>query len=161
MSDHFSAVLENIDKLRILVIGDLMYDEFIWGDVQRISPEAPVQVLEWKYDNDALGGAANVANNLATLGCKVTLCGVVGDDEKGKRMIELLKEKGINHSGVIRDTHRPTTNKTRIIARSQQILRIDRENSMMITKDVEKKLLTSLGKIRSTGLSALIISRGF
>ena len=140
MSDSFDSILNNIEKLKILVIGDIIYDEFIWGDVERISPEAPVQVLEWRSDNDALGGAANVANNLASLGCSVYMVGAVGNDKKGERIKELLKEKGINYDGVIIDTGRPTTNKTRIIAHSQQILRIDKENKNLLTEDIEKKI---------------------
>lgn len=140
MSDHFENILNNIGKLKVLVIGDIIYDEFIWGDVERISPEAPVQILEWRSDNDALGGAANVANNLAHLGCKVYMVGVVGEDRRGRRIAELLSEKGINHKGVITDRERPTTHKTRIIAHSQQILRIDKENRNLVAGDIKKRI---------------------
>jgi D-beta-D-heptose 7-phosphate kinase / D-beta-D-heptose 1-phosphate adenosyltransferase len=149
LRDHFKEILNNSKQLKVLVVGDLIYDEFIWGDVQRISPEAPVQVVEWKADNDALGGAANVANNLAALGCHVYMSGIVGNDEKGARVIELLKEKGIEHKGVIRDKNRPTSNKTRIIAQNQQILRIDKENKNSITEEIEKKLCRYAEKIVS------------
>ena len=82
MNDQFQSILNRIHQIKILVVGDIIYDEFIWGEVERISPEAPVQVLEWRSDNDALGGAANVANNLADLGCHVYMMGVVGKDRK-------------------------------------------------------------------------------
>jgi D-beta-D-heptose 7-phosphate kinase/D-beta-D-heptose 1-phosphate adenosyltransferase len=111
----------------ILVVGDLICDHYVWGDVERISPEAPVQVLRWDGEADRAGGAANAAMNLAALGCQVHLAGMVGDDEPGARLLKIVQAAGIDTSGVIVSKKRPTSLKTRVIARGQHVLRIDRE----------------------------------
>lgn len=129
---------------RILVVGDLMLDEYIWGTVERVSPEAPVQVLEWTSHHDGLGGAANVAQNLASLGCHAYLAGVVGDDEKGARVRALLNQGGIDASCVLTDPQRPTTTKLRIMAHAQQVLRIDRENEQPLSAVLEQDLTAKL-----------------
>ncbi len=111
----------------ILVIGDLMVDQYIWGRVKRISPEAPVPVVEVTDENLLLGGAANVAHNVLSLGGKVFITGAIGIDDLGKILINNLREKGFNTDGIIIDGERPTTVKTRVIAHSQQVVRFDRE----------------------------------
>ena len=131
-------------KIKILVVGDLMLDEYIWGSVDRISPEAPVQVVEVKSENFILGGAANVANNLVALGCDAYLVGAIGKDQKGEKLIQLLHEENINCEGVKRFDNRPTINKIRVIAHSQQIIRIDREDKSHITKKTEKEIINHL-----------------
>src|SRR5215467_5147840 len=113
----------------VLVIGDLMLDEFIWGKVGRISPEAPVPVVNVTRESYFPGGAANVARNLRELGARTSVLGIAGGDARGDQLCCLLAEAGIDTSGVIRDAARPTTVKTRIIARNQQVVRVDRERS--------------------------------
>ena len=100
------------------LVGDIVCDHYVWGDVERISPEAPVQVLRWEREADRPGGAANAALNLAALGCRVRLVGVIGNDEPGRWLLRTLKRARIDVSGVVRSSDRPTTLKT---------LRIDRE----------------------------------
>ncbi len=114
-------------KVSVLVVGDLMLDEYLYGTIDRISPEAPVGVLDWCSLSSTLGGAANVANNLAHLGCEVFLAGIVGQDQKGQQLFQLAQDVGIHTSGIIFDPGRPTTVKTRIISHGHQVLRIDRE----------------------------------
>lgn len=120
-------LLKRIRGLPILVVGDVILDRYLWGKVDRISPEAPVPIVELTSLEDRLGGAGNVARNLVRLGCKVTLCGFVGDDNDGKTVVELLANDGIAAEGIIIDQSRPTVLKTRVIAHSQQVVRIDRE----------------------------------
>ncbi|MUV08952.1 D-glycero-beta-D-manno-heptose-7-phosphate kinase [Helicobacter pylori] len=126
---------------KILVIGDLIADYYLWGKSERLSPEAPVPVLEVKKESKNLGGAANVANNLISLKAKVFLCGVVGDDLEGKHFISALKTRGIDASGILIDKTRCTTLKTRIIAQNQQIARVDKEIKDPLSTDLRKKLL--------------------
>jgi D-beta-D-heptose 7-phosphate kinase/D-beta-D-heptose 1-phosphate adenosyltransferase len=121
--------LKGFAKVNILVIGDIMMDRFIWGKVSRISPEAPVPVVLVEKETFLLGGAANVVNNIHSLGGKVSLCGVVGDDETGQKIINKLTEMGIGTHGILVDQGRQTTVKTRIIAHQQQLVRIDRETT--------------------------------
>jgi rfaE bifunctional protein kinase chain/domain len=115
--------------LRILVVGDLMLDRYLWGRVSRISPEAPVPVVDVVHEDARLGGAANVALNLRALGASVTLCGSIGTDANGVLFASILAEQGLSAEGLIRLDTRPTTTKTRILGGSQQMLRVDRELS--------------------------------
>ncbi|MDD2954644.1 MAG: D-glycero-beta-D-manno-heptose-7-phosphate kinase, partial [Parabacteroides sp.] len=110
------------------VIGDLMLDEFIWGEVTRISPEAPVPVVWVKKESFMPGGASNVANNLRSLGAEVYVVGVVGDDDNGAILRGELERKGIRTEGILADESRPTILKTRVVAHHQQVVRIDKEN---------------------------------
>jgi D-glycero-beta-D-manno-heptose-7-phosphate kinase len=112
---------------RILVLGDLMLDRYLWGRVDRISPEAPVPVVEIERETLALGGAGNVAANLQALGALPVLVGVVGEDDDGERLLETLAARGVETAGIVRDRSRPTTVKTRIVAHAQQVVRADRE----------------------------------
>ena len=114
---------------RILVVGDVMLDEYIWGKVQRISPEAPVPVVEVERKSYLAGGAANVARNLVSLGATVYLVGLAGDDPEGEELAKIFEASGIDASRLVVDPSRPTTVKTRVVAHSQQVLRIDRESS--------------------------------
>ncbi|QPJ63919.1 MAG: D-glycero-beta-D-manno-heptose-7-phosphate kinase [Candidatus Nitrohelix vancouverensis] len=141
MKSKFKQFFENGTSPKVLVIGDLILDEYIWGAINRISPEAPVPVLETRAENMSLGGAANVANNLVALGCDVTLIGAIGHDEKGDRLLQAIQDRGINTDGIFRFVHRPTTSKIRIIAHNQQILRVDKEDNRPITEETENKIL--------------------
>jgi len=124
---RLKGVISRFNSANVLVIGDLILDEFVWGEVSRISPEAPVPVVWVKSESFMPGGAANVANNIASLGAKVYIAGVVGNDERSGILKEGLIEKGINTDGVVADDSRPTTLKTRVVAHHQQVVRIDRE----------------------------------
>jgi D-beta-D-heptose 7-phosphate kinase/D-beta-D-heptose 1-phosphate adenosyltransferase len=136
--------LEKGRGTRVLVVGDLMLDEYIWGNVERVSPEAPVQVLEWVSHHDGLGGAANVAQNLIALGCEVWVAGIVGDDAKGERLRALLREVGAHTNDVLADAQRPTTTKLRIMASSQQMLRIDRERTTRLGDEIQQRLIQNI-----------------
>jgi len=127
--DRFIKIISKFRNAKILVIGDLMLDEFLWGNVSRISPEAPVPVVRVRSESFMPGGAANVANNIHALGATVHMAGVVGIDERGRILKGELEKKGLNVAGIVLDGERPTTLKTRVIAHHQQVVRIDRENS--------------------------------
>jgi len=131
MMKRLLGVIERFRRVRLLVVGDLMLDRFIWGDVERISPEAPVPVLRIASENSSLGGAANVIHNIRTLGGGVTACGVVGADEAGDQLVRALRRVGASTAGVVRVPRFQTIQKTRVIARPrhQQIVRLDRESA--------------------------------
>ncbi|MGJ8633756.1 MAG: bifunctional heptose 7-phosphate kinase/heptose 1-phosphate adenyltransferase [Luteolibacter sp.] len=122
-----SEILQRLPGLNILVIGDLMLDHYIWGDVHRISPEAPVPVVHASRDTFTAGGAANVALNLASIGVKAAVIGTVGNDEHAKSLLGLLEDAGIDASGCVGSDEVSTIVKTRVIVRTQQLCRIDRE----------------------------------
>lgn len=122
-----TELLQRFSSLKILVVGDLMLDHYIWGDVHRISPEAPVPVVQAMRETHTAGGAANVALNLASLGLGVSVCGSVGEDEAGEKLRRLLEEKGIDSEGCFKIDGLSTVVKTRVVVRTQQLCRIDRE----------------------------------
>jgi D-glycero-beta-D-manno-heptose-7-phosphate kinase len=132
---------------RIAVIGDMMLDGYFWGDVKRISPEAPVPVLEVEDEFFRFGGAANVAYNILTLGGIPVPVGVIGKDTYGQIFSSLLKEKNIESEGIIIDTDRPTTTKTRVIANNQHVVRIDKESKAYINNHIESKILSYIENI--------------
>ncbi len=134
----------NFKNSRVLVVGDVMLDHFIWGKVERISPEAPVPVVEVTSDSMMLGGSANVASNVSSLGGKVYLAGVIGKDSAGREVEKLLKAHSIDYSALIRKNDRPTSVKTRIVAHNQQVVRFDRESLDSIDKDVIGELLEGI-----------------
>jgi rfaE bifunctional protein kinase chain/domain len=123
----YRKIISNFSRARVLVIGDLILDQFLWGDVSRISPEAPVPVVWVKKESYMPGGASNVANNLRSLGADVHLVGVIGDDASGAILKSELDQKGIRTAGVLTDSSRPTILKTRVVAQHQQVVRIDKE----------------------------------
>ncbi|MCF8241164.1 MAG: D-glycero-beta-D-manno-heptose-7-phosphate kinase [Melioribacteraceae bacterium] len=125
---------------RIAVIGDMMLDAYLWGDVSRVSPEAPVPVVEIDNEFFRFGGAANVALNVLKLGGEPVPIGIIGNDTDGLKFNELMSEAGINSAGILIDDNRPTTSKTRVIANDQHVVRIDREIKTDISADTEKKL---------------------
>ena len=136
------GILKNFSKSRILVIGDLILDRYIWGRVSRISPEAPVPVVEVTDDNFMLGGAANVANNIVALGGEVTVAGVAGKDRAGEVLRGLLEEQDIQCA--LFEDSRPTTIKTRVIAHNQQVVRFDREDKNRVAVRVMRELFAFL-----------------
>ena len=129
-----------LSDLHVLVVGDLMLDEYVWGKVERISPEAPVQVVEVAKDDLRMGGAGNVVNNLVALGVSVSVASVLGDDADGCLLLEKLELLGADTRGVIRESGRTTSRKTRVMANNQQIVRIDRETRAEITPDQAERL---------------------
>ncbi|RKY87996.1 D-glycero-beta-D-manno-heptose-7-phosphate kinase [candidate division KSB1 bacterium] len=125
--DRFNSLINSIEGIKIAVIGDLMLDHYLWGSVARISPEAPVPVVDIENESYRLGGAANVGNNILSLGGIPVLIGVIGNDNSGKILLDIMKEKNLDQEGIIVDETRPTTIKTRVIAHGQHIVRTDRE----------------------------------
>jgi D-glycero-beta-D-manno-heptose-7-phosphate kinase len=152
-------ILDSARNQRVVVFGDLMLDEFVWGDVTRISPEAPVPVVDIRRESIHLGGAANVLANLLSLGTPATLVGVIGDDAAGRKLIDELERTGANHAhqSIIVDSSRPTTVKTRIIAHSQLVVRADRERRTPVEDPVAAKVIDAL-KSALSGAAALVVS---
>ncbi len=141
---NVAAILDNFSKLRILVVGDVMLDVYLFGDANRISPEAPVPILKVSGENLSLGGAANVANNLRSLGASVEIFGVVGRDAGGENLKALLKQIKIDSSGIISDSKTTTTTKKRLIAENQQIARIDIEEASPIADELKDRIIESI-----------------
>lgn len=135
-------IISNFRRTKILVIGDLILDEFIWGQVSRISPEAPVPVVWVNSESFMPGGAANAANNIHALGAQAYICGVIGGDDRGRVLTDELRRKNIDVEGIVIDTERPTTLKTRVIAHHQQVVRIDREKIEDIDDNIINQIIT-------------------
>jgi D-beta-D-heptose 7-phosphate kinase/D-beta-D-heptose 1-phosphate adenosyltransferase len=152
-------ILEKFPKQRLLVIGDLMLDRFVWGEVERLSPEAPVPVLRVVSEKSSLGGAANVIHNVCSLGAQVTVCGVVGKDDAGKRIVAALKKIGASIAGLLVDGSFQTIEKSRIIAspHHQQIVRLDRENHQSIGAALLKRL-RDFAMAQAAECDAIVIS---
>ncbi len=160
--ESFQKIFKGITHLRVMVIGDLIADEYISGMSSRVSREAPVLILKYDSRRLLLGGAANATHNIHCLGGKVFPIGVVGDDSPGKELLKTFKQKGIERAGIITDRNRNTTVKTRILAGGlhtarQQVIRIDREDHASLTKEVEDEVL---GRIRQNlgKVDALLVS---
>jgi len=154
MNERLRQVLDGLDRPRILVLGDLMMDHYVHGDAERISPEAPIQVLRVAAEDERLGGAGAVAGNLVALGARVDLVGVVGRDAAGEALLALLKEIGVGVGGIRRLPRRPTTIKTRFVGRAQhripqQVLRVDRED----TRPVDRRTEAALAKAAEARLA--------
>ena len=135
-----TSFVDHFERAKILIVGDIILDQYIWGGVNGISPEAPIPVVEVIRESVSLGGASNVANNVHALGAQVMLCGVVGEESYGEMLLHHLNEKQISTKGVVLDPNRPTTRKTRIVAHKQQVVRVDRENAGPIGKGIMEKL---------------------
>ena len=134
-------LLNSFQKTKILVIGDFILDQFVWGSVDRISPEAPVPVVNVQRESYMPGGSLNVANNIHNLGGTVLPCGVVGRDLQGRMLVKVIRREGIDIGGIVYDASRPTAVKTRVIAHSQQVVRFDREKIESISVQARKKIL--------------------
>ena len=134
-------------KPNILVVGDLMIDHYLWGNCERISPEAPVQVVDIQKETTVLGGAGNVVNNLVTLGANVSVCSVIGDDDNGIELVEMLKNIDVDTSKIVTQNGRKTSKKSRVIAVSQQILRYDKESKDEVKDNSVKEMLALLEDI--------------
>ena len=149
--------LSRFDRCRVLVVGDLMVDEYLWGVVERISPEAPVQVVSVENENYTLGGAGNVVNNLVALGAGVTVVGVTGDDDHGRLLLDRFNDLGVNTTGVFQEPGRPTTRKTRVIAAGQHVVRIDRETRKPVSGPVLDRL-TRFIETEATEADVVLVS---
>jgi D-glycero-beta-D-manno-heptose-7-phosphate kinase len=143
-------VFQAFESLRILIVGDVMLDSYIWGSVDRISPEAPVPIVRVKKKDVRLGGAANVALNVKALGATPIVCALIGRDDDGKRLLQCLHTKGISAEGVVISEYRPTTVKTRIIASDQHVVRVDEENDSIATLLEERMLLEKIEELLPT-----------
>lgn len=143
-------IFDKFSGLKALIVGDVMIDSYIWGKVDRISPEAPVPVISITNKEIRLGGAANVAKNIAALGATPLLCSVVGNDHDGKSLIDLMNTRGMDTRGMVRSEERITTVKERMLSSSQQLLRIDRETTKSLNKldkvDLLKKIEHLIGE---------------
>jgi rfaE bifunctional protein kinase chain/domain len=152
-----TEIFRKFDNLNILIIGDVMMDSYLWGAVERISPEAPVPVVSVRKRENRLGGAANVALNVQSLGAKPIICSVIGNDAEGITFLQLLKEHNLSSQGMITVKERPTTVKTRVIGQNQQMLRIDEETDALLDHDQTKLLLSKIKDIlASTEIHAII-----
>jgi rfaE bifunctional protein kinase chain/domain len=154
---RLSALIAGFAGCRVLVVGDLMLDEFIWGKVSRISPEAPVPVVKVTGESYYPGGAANVARNLREFTPGVAALGAAGGDAPGNRLLELLNRSGIDTSGIQQDSAAPTTVKTRIIARSQQVVRVDREHLAALSEEQARRAAAGLDRLIPT-VDAVIVA---
>jgi len=141
---RLESLLDGFSRVRLLVFGDLVLDEYICGDVVRVSPEAPVPVVRVQEETVMLGGAGNVVRNIVALGGGASFCSVVGDDAAGRRTASLLKDLDVDPQGLVVADSRPTTRKTRVVARSQQIVRFDRETSERTDDGVAARLMDVL-----------------
>jgi rfaE bifunctional protein kinase chain/domain len=139
-------LLKRFAQQKILVVGDVMLDHFLWGKVSRISPEAPVPVVDVQRESYFPGGAANVARNLRALGSSATMLGVLGDDAAGRELDNILRDQGIETHGLLVDPNRPTTLKTRIVAHHQQIVRFDRERTEPLPAAMNGRLLENFAE---------------
>ena len=156
-SDSLGAYLHRFHRGHVLVIGDVMLDHYIWGAVSRISPEAPVPVVHVERESVQLGGAANVYNNVLSLGGQAEVCGVIGKDETGKALLKALGLLHRRHPGIIVDHARPTTRKTRIVAHSQQVVRYDIEQRQPISVQATSRILKHV-QSRLDSISCIVIS---
>ncbi len=162
MTDAIAAprateLLARMAGRRVVVVGDAMIDEWIWGDVSRISPEAPVPVVAVREHTFTLGGAGNVANNLRALGARVAFVGGIGDDAEGARLRAMFDDLGVDARGLVTLTDRPTTRKTRVVAHSQQVVRADWESTAALRDDDRRRVAD---QVRSSvrGADAVVLS---
>jgi len=153
---NIQKIIKDFKNRKILVIGDIILDHYIWGKVNRISPEAPVPVVEVTRENFLLGGAANVANNIVSLGGHAAIVGINGEDIAGEALKSILQQKGVDCSGLFTE-NRPTTVKTRVIAHNQQVVRFDREDSKYVDGRILKGILSHIQSILHD-FDAVIIS---
>ena len=157
-SSHAPALIARFINIPILVVGDVMIDRFIVGRVTRISPEAPVPIVRFESEYVRLGGAANVAHNLAVLGARPSLIGIVGDDAAGRILREQLSAAGVNGDGLVVDRGRPTTEKVRVVTeRNQQVARIDYEQDTDVSGAVERAIVDTVARA-APGARALLVS---
>jgi rfaE bifunctional protein kinase chain/domain len=154
--DRLRTLTGSLRGRRIAVLGDLMLDRYYWGGVKRVSPEAPVPVVEVESEQIRFGGAANVANNIQSLGGTALLIGLIGDDHPGATFLDMMTARGLDTSCVLRDPSRPTTIKTRVIAQGQHVVRIDNESKVPCSPELAATIVESI-RVRIDSIDALII----
>jgi rfaE bifunctional protein kinase chain/domain len=142
--ERLRELLKSFVGKRIAVVGDLMVDSYYWGNVSRVSPEAPVPVVDVVSESTRLGGAANVANNIQTLGGEPVLIGLIGDDHPGEMFLKILKEQNLSAEGIVKDPSRPTTIKTRVIAHAQHVVRIDNESKAECPEHLRHRIVDAV-----------------
>jgi D-glycero-beta-D-manno-heptose-7-phosphate kinase len=141
-SARLKNIFDDFSNKHLLLIGDIMLDAYIWGKVDRMSPEAPVPVLDVQKREERLGGLANVAINLKELGAKVTVCSIIGDDHAGKKIVQLFEENGLDNGSIILSKERVTTVKTRVISNDKHVIRVDEEQTDNLNANLESQILT-------------------
>ena len=155
--ERAAQLLDGFRGKRVVVVGDVMLDEYVWGQVNRISPEAPVMVVDAERYTQVPGGAANVVNNLCALGATGAIVGTVGTDAQAGQLTDALQAEGADTDGLIALSDRPTTRKTRIIAHSQQVVRVDHERRDSLTAEIVDKLVAVILRL-SADADALVVS---
>jgi rfaE bifunctional protein kinase chain/domain len=153
---NIQEIFSQFTSKRIAILGDVMMDAYVIGSVTRISPEAPVPIVSLSKKENRLGGAANVALNIVSLGAEAIICSVVGDDSEAEELIQIFDKENVNSSGIVRSRYRKTTVKTRIIGNNQQLLRVDYEQIDPISTDEENQLIQKVADLIQTGIDALI-----
>jgi len=153
---NYKDLFDKFNGLRILVIGDVMLDAYVMGKVNRISPEAPVPIVSLENEDARIGGAGNVALNLLALGAKPIICGVIGEDSSGDKLLNLFEKNGISTDGLVKSMVRKTTVKTRVISNKQQLLRIDSESTFSLLESEEIKLNNTIQNIINQGIDGII-----
>ena len=159
-SEKLKRCVDRFSDARVVVVGDIIMDEYIWGDVSRISPEAPVPVVNINEETKMLGGAANVLNNIASFGGRPILCGVIGDDPMGEEIVERVKGLGLRTDGMITESKRPTSIKTRVVAHNQQVVRFDRESREKLASKSIEKILDFIKKMENNYDAILVADYG-
>ncbi len=144
MLQNFELLFANFGNIKVAVLGDVMLDTYMWGSVERISPEAPVPIVALQKKEYRIGGAGNVALNTVSLGAATTVIAVIGNDDDGKQLTQLLQQNNIDTTYLLTADERITTNKTRVISRNQQMMRLDAEHTHDISKQMEDDLLTKV-----------------
>lgn len=157
VKEELLSVIDKFSGVPMLVVGDLILDRYIWGRVSRVSQEAPVVIVDVTEEGRRPGGAGNVARNLASLGAKVSVSGVIGDDGSGKDLLQALEEIGAETAGVFVDSSRPTTVKTRVIAHAQQVVRVDREQAQAIPSALSEGLTSYTERVLDK-VSGVVVS---
>ncbi len=160
-TDSITQLFSNFNKLNTLIIGDVMVDSYIWGEVVRISPEAPVPIVEVKKRENRLGGAANVGLNLKALGATPILCSIIGNDQRGNDFISLLEKEDLPIDGIIKCNDRITTTKFRVIGNNVQLLRVDEEITTLLTKEQQNSIIEKIDSIISDKKIDVIIFQDY
>ena len=150
LNSNLKEILKSFRQRRILIVGDVMVDEYLWGHVSRISPEAPVPVVSCTEREYRMGGAANVAINVAAMNAEPVLCSVIGDDEAGAVFYDLLRRQNMTDTGILNSPHRKTTIKTRVIGNHQHLLRVDHEITEFLNVELEELLIGKVSKLLSS-----------
>lgn len=158
---NIDSIFHQFQSLKVLVIGDLMIDRYFHGFVKRISPEAPVPIVEWNGEANRLGGAANVALNVAAMGATTYLCGIVGRDQESDLFFNLLEENGLDSDLIVQSTTRPTSIKTRVIAANQHLLRLDKEKTEDLDEIEEARVMEKLSQFFTKNKFDLVILQDY